>query len=58
MYYHVATETYPDRDVTASILYTETGTRRSVDPLTLAELRSLVEGIDGSPDGSVERDLD
>jgi superfamily I DNA/RNA helicase len=54
VYYHVATETYPDRDVTASILYTETGTRRSVDPLTLAELRSLVEGIDGS----VERDLD
>jgi ATP-dependent exoDNAse (exonuclease V) beta subunit len=42
VYAHVASAVYPEREVTASILYTATGERVSVDPLSLAELRATV----------------
>jgi ATP-dependent helicase/nuclease subunit A len=42
VYYHVLAEVYPDRDVRPVILYTESGTRVTVDPLTKSELRELV----------------
>jgi ATP-dependent exoDNAse (exonuclease V) beta subunit len=42
VYYHVAQEVYPDREVTASIFYTETGDRQQVDPLPVQEIQRLV----------------
>jgi hypothetical protein len=42
VYSHVARAVYPDREVTASIVYTETGERVTVDPLSLAALRATV----------------
>ncbi|MEZ3118050.1 UvrD-helicase domain-containing protein [Halobaculum sp. MBLA0147] len=42
VYYHVAQEVYPDREVTASIFYTETGDRQQVDPLPTQEIQHLV----------------
>ena len=42
VYYHVVTQCFPDRDVSASIFYTEDGCRVSVDPLTEDELVALV----------------
>ncbi|MFC7198931.1 UvrD-helicase domain-containing protein [Halospeciosus flavus] len=42
VYYHVASEVYPERELTANILYTETGTRREIEPLSLEEIRTLV----------------
>ena len=41
VYYHVVSELYPDRDVTASIFYTADGERREIDPLGTAALRDL-----------------
>ncbi|WP_327051956.1 UvrD-helicase domain-containing protein [Halomicrococcus gelatinilyticus] len=43
VYYRVAEAVYPDRAISTSIFYTETGTRRPVDPLTVSELEALVE---------------
>jgi ATP-dependent helicase/nuclease subunit A len=42
VYYHVVTQCFPDRGVSASIFYTEDGTRVPVDPLTEDELVALV----------------
>ena len=42
VYYHVINEWFEDKDVTATLFYTNTGTREEIEPLTLAELRSLV----------------
>jgi ATP-dependent exoDNAse (exonuclease V) beta subunit len=42
IYYHVVTEVYPDREASASIFYTESGTRQEIEPLTVAEIRSLI----------------
>ncbi|GAB3416675.1 hypothetical protein GCM10027435_14370 [Haloparvum alkalitolerans] len=42
VYYHVANEVYPDREITTSILYTETGDRRKISPLTFVEIQNLV----------------
>jgi ATP-dependent helicase/nuclease subunit A len=42
VYYHVAEDVYPDRDISASILYTETGARQEIEPLSLDKLRGLV----------------
>jgi hypothetical protein len=38
----VIDEWFEDKDVTATLFYTNTGTREEIEPLTLAELRSLV----------------
>jgi ATP-dependent helicase/nuclease subunit A len=43
VYYHVVEAVYPDRDVTASILYTESGKRQSIEPLSIAILEDIVE---------------
>jgi len=43
VYYHVVAQCFPDRDVSASIFYTEDGTRVPVDPLTEDELVTLVQ---------------
>jgi superfamily I DNA/RNA helicase len=42
VYYHVVQEVYPDREVTASIFYTETGDRQQVDPLPIRGIQRLV----------------
>jgi len=42
VYYHVVEDVYPDRDISAAILYTETGARQEIEPLSLGELRGLV----------------
>jgi hypothetical protein len=36
-------EVSPDREVTASIFYTETGLRQQIDPLFIEEIRTLVD---------------
>ncbi|WP_096391416.1 UvrD-helicase domain-containing protein [Halopenitus persicus] len=46
VYYHVAREVYPDRAITASILYTETGARQEIDPLGIDDIRRLVEAVE------------
>ena len=43
VYSHVVRETYPDRRVTASILYTVDGNRVEVDPLSKGEIAELIE---------------
>jgi hypothetical protein len=48
VYYHVARAVYPDREITASILYTETGTRRYVDPFSREQPQDLVADV-GAP---------
>jgi len=45
VYYRVAEAVCPDREISASIFYTESGNRRSVEPLTVSELETLVEEI-------------
>ncbi|WP_245810762.1 3'-5' exonuclease [Halorubrum halodurans] len=42
VYYHVVDGVHPDRSVSASIFYTHDGERRTIDPLSEAELRDLV----------------
>jgi len=42
VYAHVAEEVYPERDISATILYTATGSRQEMAPLSLGELRDLV----------------
>lgn len=42
IYYHVVADQYPDRSVTASIFYTDDGTRHNITPLDKAALRELV----------------
>ena len=51
VYYHVAREVYPDREITASIFYTETGVRQEIVPLTPDEIQRLVEAVDSSTGG-------
>jgi hypothetical protein len=46
VYYRVACEVYPEREITASIFYTETGARQEIDPLTIDDLRRLVEAVE------------
>ena len=41
-YYHVINEWFENKDVTATLCYISTGSREEIEPLTLAELRSLV----------------
>ena len=43
VYYHVVRQCYPDREVSASILYTEDGVRVPVDPLSMDELSELTQ---------------
>ena len=42
VYYHVLTSEYPDREVTASLFYSQSGERVFIEPLTQAVLRELV----------------
>jgi len=42
VYHHVAAATYPDRTVSASILYTNTGDRQEISPLSRSELAAVV----------------
>ncbi|QLC34358.1 ATP-dependent helicase [Halarchaeum sp. CBA1220] len=42
VYYHVASEVYPSREITVSILYTEIGRRQTIEPMALNEIRDLV----------------
>ena len=44
VYYHVVAQCFPDRNVSASILYTEDGTRIPVNPLSQDELVELTRG--------------
>lgn len=43
VYYHVLSEWFVEKDVTASLFYTTDGTREQVTPLTSEELHSLVQ---------------
>jgi superfamily I DNA/RNA helicase len=43
VYYHVLDEWFPDREITASLFYTNEGKREPVTPLTREELRALVQ---------------
>jgi ATP-dependent helicase/nuclease subunit A len=42
VYYHVLAETYPQREITASIFYTADGNRVTISPLSKDELGKLV----------------
>lgn len=42
VYYHVVRKCFPDRDISACILYTEGGTQVPVDPLSEDELTALI----------------
>lgn len=42
VYYLVLSQCFPDREISASIFYTEDGSRVSIDPLTKEELVALV----------------
>jgi len=45
-YYHVLSECFPDKDVTASIFYTADGDREFIDPLTRDQLQELVRNTE------------
>ena len=51
VYYRVACEVYPEREITASIFYTETGARQEIDPLSIDKLRRLVKAVESSTGG-------
>jgi len=42
VYYHVVRAVYPDREVSATTLYAETGTLQAIDPLSADARRPLV----------------
>jgi len=46
VYHHVVREAYPEREVETSILYTETGTRHAIEPLSLDDIRELITEAD------------
>lgn len=43
VYYQVASSQYPDRDVSISIFYTDTGQRVSLEPLSMTELAAFAQ---------------
>jgi ATP-dependent helicase/nuclease subunit A len=43
VYYHVVEAVYPDREVSASIFYTEEGHQQSIEPLSIEILEDIVE---------------
>nr|WP_245800227.1 3'-5' exonuclease [Haladaptatus litoreus] len=53
VYYHVLSEWFPERDLTASIFYTAAGEQVDIDPLSKSELSRLVERVNGSSIESV-----
>ncbi|MFD1634298.1 UvrD-helicase domain-containing protein [Haloplanus ruber] len=57
VYYHVAREVYPDREITASIFYTETGSRHEIDPQPIDDIQRLVEEVE-PPSGGVSEAID
>lgn len=46
VYYHVARDLYPHREITASIFYTEEATTETIDPLSFDDIRQLVADAD------------
>ena len=46
-YYHVLSECFPDKNVTASIFYTAEGERECIQPFSWDQLRQLVRDIEG-----------
>jgi len=46
VYYHVAKSVYPDREISASIFYTDQDERQSIEPLTMAVLEDIVGRIE------------
>ncbi|MFB6254887.1 MAG: PD-(D/E)XK nuclease family protein, partial [Halobacteriaceae archaeon] len=46
VYYHVVRQTYPNRQVSTSLFYTENGERVEIDPLSIDELTELVTSSD------------
>ncbi|APE95697.1 ATP-dependent DNA helicase [Halodesulfurarchaeum formicicum] len=59
VYHHVLDEWFPEKAVTASILYTQSGKRVQVEPLGLDELREVVPGtrVIAGPRGKTPRTL-
>ncbi|MFB6235770.1 MAG: UvrD-helicase domain-containing protein [Halopenitus sp.] len=55
VYFHVAREVYPDREIGASILYTASGSRQRIEPLGEDELRELVEVSESTSTGDTEQ---
>jgi len=43
VYYHVVKDAYPDREVTAGIFYTNTGAIEWIEPLSIADVESVLE---------------
>jgi len=43
VYYHVLNEWFPDRTVSASLLYTAEGERVTIEPISLEDLRELID---------------
>ena len=50
VYFHVVRSAYPDREVTVSLFYTETGERVEVTPLSTAALRDVLRERGQAPD--------
>jgi superfamily I DNA/RNA helicase len=42
VYYHVLAQLYPDRDIHTALFYTEDGTRVEIEPLSKADLETLI----------------
>ncbi|WP_254544917.1 UvrD-helicase domain-containing protein [Halomarina pelagica] len=45
VYYHVLRELYPEREISASILYTVDGVREEIDPLSRDDLVDIVKSV-------------
>ncbi|WP_302080612.1 UvrD-helicase domain-containing protein [Salinibaculum rarum] len=48
VYYHVLSECFPEKDVTASIFYTANAERQYIEPLTREQLRTLITNTESS----------
>ena len=46
VYYHVLSECYPAKNITASLFYTATGDREFIDPLSKDQLRDIVRDVE------------
>nr|WP_303650373.1 PD-(D/E)XK nuclease family protein [Halalkalicoccus sp. NIPERK01] len=45
VYYHVLRELYPEREISASILYTVDGVREEIDPISRDDLVDVVKSV-------------
>lgn len=49
VYYHVLASAYPDREVTTSLFYSASGELVSIEPLSVGELKEMVQELSETP---------